>query len=124
MDLTNIATRVAATHEAGRRKKSRKKKKTVRSKKKRALTPDRLPEVDSDVLQAEPEYACHIELDITANFEGRVEKKALIQKIKAELLTAIKGSMTTVSRELNLSSRGVTVRPLRLECDVNDVIPV
>ena len=119
MDLNNLASRVASVNvEAARRKT---KKVSAPKKKKRVPPPDDLLDIEDDILKSEPECACHIELDITANFEGRVDKKTLVKKIKAELLSAIQSSMTVVSKELNLSSKGVKIRPLRLECDFLDL---
>lgn len=119
MDLKNLASRVASINvEAARRNT---KKTSAPKKKKRVPPPDDLLDIEDDILKSEPECACHIELDMTANFEGRVDKKILVKKIKAELLSAVQSSMTVVSKELNLASKGVKVRPLRLECDFFDL---
>jgi hypothetical protein len=119
VDLKNIASRVASINvEAARRKT---KKVSAPKKKKPTRNPEELLDIEDDILKSEPECACHIELDITANFEGQVDKKILIKKIKAELLSAVQSSMTVVSKELNLSSKGVKVRPLRLEVDFLDM---
>lgn len=113
--LEALAARVASVSvEAGRR--GRKRKKTSR----RRPAPVSVPSVAEDILKTDPEYSCRIELDITADFEGITNKQALVRKIKAELLAAVKSGITSVARGLNLKSSGVKVRPLRLECDIND----
>ncbi len=118
-DLHSVAVRVASSSvtAAKRGKKSRGKKRAAP----RRDIADSLDTVAEDVLASGPEYACRIELDISAAFEGTANKSALIRKIKASLLSAVKSSMTDVARSMNLRSGGVKVRPLRLECDLMDV---
>lgn len=114
--LSEMAVRVAATSvEAGRRRKTKK-----RPAARRRPVSDSIPTVSEDVLESAPEYSLHIELDITADFEGRTNKASLIRKVKAEILSAVKNAMTESARSLNLKSSGATVRPIRLECDIND----
>lgn len=118
-DMRSMATRVAARSVTARRRK-----KPSRGRKRAAPRrdmADALETVSEDVLAESPEYACRIELDISASFEGTVDKGALIRKIKASILTAVKSSMTEVAREMNLRSGGVRVRPLKLECDLLDI---
>lgn len=76
--------------------------------------------VEEDVLKESPELACRIELDITANFEGDASKDEVLSQIRQQLLSSVKSGITSVARDLNLRSSGVTVRPLRMECDIND----
>lgn len=119
-DLRTTAARVASVSvTAGKRGKKRSKGKK-RAAPRRDIA-DALETVSDDVLSSGPEYACRIELDISTSFEGTASKDALIRKIKSSLLSAVKASMTDVARSMNLKSGGVQVRPLRLECDVNDV---
>lgn len=119
-DLRSTASRVAsASVTAGKRGKKRSKGKK-RAAPRRDVA-DALSTVSEDVLSSGPEYACRIELDISATFEGTASKDALIRKIKSSLLAAVKASVTDVARSMNLKSGGVQVRPLRLECDVLDV---
>lgn len=117
-----LAARVAGINaEAARKKK-------VVKRRPKPVTPAPAPRsarptkglIEGDVLEAEVEYACRIELDLTATFEGHAEREKLLKKVKAEIVSAIKSGMTTVARDLNLSQTGVTVRPIRMECAVND----
>lgn len=134
LSLESIALRVASVSVEAARGRSRKKRKKVpskgktttrrkttkRSKKPVKRTTRSVPSVSEDVLADSPEYACRIELDITAAFEGKTNKAKLIRKLKAELVNSVETSIGLVARELNLASNGVKVRPLRLECDVLD----
>jgi hypothetical protein len=115
--LSHIAMRVASINiESAKKKKPPKKKsREVRSKIRKQAEPA------VDTLKSETEYSCRIELNITANFEGHVDKSHILKKLKSELIAAIKSGVTTTSRELNIASTGVTVQPIRLECDVNDL---
>lgn len=133
--LEAIAARVASMSVEAARSKSRRskrkpsskkktttrKKTTKKSKKPVRRTTRRVPSVSEDVLADTPEFACRVELDITAAFEGKTNKAKLIRKLKAELVNSVETSIGLVARELNLASNGVKVRPLRLECDVNEV---
>lgn len=117
-----LAARVAGVSiEAGKRKK---KPAAVRKPRKPEPSPrpDRTSRglVERDILSPEIEYACRIELDLTAVFEGRADQKKLLAAIKAGLVSAIKSSMTTVARSMNLSQNGVKVSPIAIECAVND----
>ncbi len=119
-DLRGMASRVASISvTAAKRGRSRAKKR--RRAAPRPDVADSLQTVSEDVLSSGPEIACRIELNISASFEGVAAKASLIRKLKSSLLSAVKESMTDVARSMNLKSNGVTVRPLRLEVDVNDV---
>ncbi len=120
MDIKSVASRVAAVSvEAARRKRQ---KRSKPAKKRPATTKRRsLDSTPDDMLRSETEYSCRVELSITASFEGRTDKHKLLKKVKLELLNAIKSGITTVARETNLASTGVSVQPLKMEIDVNDM---
>lgn len=118
-----LAARVAGLNvEAGKRKKKPAASRKAPVRRPPAPKPERTSRglIERDILQNEIEYACRLELDLTAVFEGRTDQKKLLQLVKSELVSAIKASMTTVARSLNLSQNGVKVSPMRVECAVND----
>lgn len=119
-DVRALATRVASTSVTAAKRGKKRSKGRKRAAPRRDFA-DALETVSEDVLSSGPEYACRIELDISAAFEGAASKPALVRKIKSSLLSAVKAAMTDVARSMNLRSGGVQVRPLRLECDLNDV---
>jgi hypothetical protein len=82
------------------------------------------PETDvnvDDFLQPQTEYSCHVELSITAEFEGSVSKEELLTKLKSELTAALKKSMIITSKDFDLKPTGVNVRELKFDCAVNNV---
>jgi hypothetical protein len=79
---------------------------------------------EKDSLRPETEFSCQIEFTIIADFEGRSSKEKLINKIKSELKASIETGLTNVSRELDLQSTNAVVRPMRVECAVNDMMDV
>ncbi len=115
-----MASRVASVSVTAA-KRGRKRPKKPRKAAPRRDPADALETVSEDILSSGPEYACNVELSITALFEGQADKSALIRKIKSSLLSAVKASMTDVARSMNLRSGGVKVSPVRLECDILDV---
>lgn len=116
-----MASRVASTSVTAAKRGKKRPKKPHRKAAPRRDPADALETVSEDILSSGPEYACNVELSITALFEGQADKSALIRKIKSSLLSAVKASMTDVARSMNLRSGGVKVSPVRLECDLNDV---
>ncbi len=119
-DLRSMASRVASVSVTAAKRGKTRPKRRKRAAPRRDVA-DSLETVSEDVLSSGPEIACRVELDISASFEGVATKPTLIKKLKSSLLAAVKESMTDVARSMNLKSNGVTVRPLRLEVDVNDV---
>lgn len=116
MDLSDMAARVASMSVESARRRRRPKGRRRPSPSRQQVV--RSQEVRDDVLRSGSEYACQVELSLTARFEGKTDRRKLLSKIKLELTNAIRAGMTTTARELNLASLGVKVQPLRLECDV------
>jgi hypothetical protein len=115
-----MASRVASVSVTAAKRGKPRPKKRRRSAPRRDVA-DSLETVSEDILSSGPEIACRVELSISASFEGAAAKASLVRKLKSSLLSAVKEAMTDVARSMNLKSNGVTVQPLRLECDVNDV---
>jgi hypothetical protein len=78
----------------------------------------KITEVES-VLEPITEYSCQVELSITVNFEGNVDKENLLNKVKYELTSAVQTGMTTVARDFDLKSNGATIHPIKMQCDSN-----
>jgi hypothetical protein len=110
MDFRVIAARIATKSIEARRKK-------VIEEDEDALEPEMETE---GILEARSEYSCQIELSIVADFEGSANKNKLIKRIKKELELSIKNGLTTVARELELEPVSARVKPIKLECAVND----
>lgn len=111
MNLLRIATRLVEA----RRKQTKVRPKAVSKSKKPILIKQ-----DPETLHPQTEYACKVELSLTADFEGDIAKKDLIKKIKSELIASIKAGMTTVCKDFNLECSSVLVQPLQVEVAVND----
>lgn len=126
LDLSEAAIRVASSSvEAARRSRSRRKKKPAKGGRKtlRETRPDNrapAPILEADLTAPVTEYSCQIELSVSADFEGQVEKQRLIKKLKAELTASLRAGMGIVARDLGMQSTGVEVRPVRVECAVSD----
>jgi hypothetical protein len=88
---------------------------------KRILPSQSKPIKTKDMLIPSTEYSCQVELSLTADFEGSVPKQKLLKKLRTELVAAIKEGVTTTAREFRLTSGGVHVQPIRIECAVNDM---
>lgn len=83
--------------------------------------PDLEPaESDPGILSPETEYSIQVDLSITADFEGSVDRQSLTKKFKDELVAAIKSSMSITARELNLTATGARVKPVKIDCVVNE----
>lgn len=122
LDLSGAALRVASSSvEAARRSKRKKPAKGGR-KTMRETRPDRRPAplFEADMTAPVTEYSCQIELSMSADFEGQIEKQRLIKKLKAELTASLRAAMGIVARDFGLQSTGVEVRPIRVECAVSD----
>ncbi|HED05688.1 MAG TPA: hypothetical protein ENI61_03280 [Ignavibacteria bacterium] len=63
------------------------------------------------------EHICNIELELSVNFKGDVDKKQLISKLKSELSASISASMNIVARDLNLKPINLEVKPVLVECN-------
>jgi hypothetical protein len=118
-DIRSMASRVASVSVTAAKRGKPRPKKRKRAAPRRDVA-DSLETVSEDILSSGPEIACRVELSISASFEGVAAKANLVRKLKSSLLSAVKEAMTDVARSMNLKSNGVTVQPLRLECDVND----
>lgn len=77
-------------------------------------------EQTESILQPKTEYACQIELSLSASFEGATSKTKLLKKIKKELEVAIKNGLTTVARDLELDPISALVKPVKIDCAIND----
>lgn len=72
------------------------------------------------MLRPVTEYSCRMDLSISADFEGKIPKDRLVKKLKAEMTAAVKAAMSIVARDFGLESTGVNVKPVRVECAMND----
>lgn len=79
------------------------------------------PVVTEDMLIPSTEYSCQVELSLTADFEGVVPKQKLLKKLRTELVAAIKTGVTVTAREYHLEPTGVHVKPIKIECAINDM---
>ena len=95
MDLLHIASRVAA-----KKKKPKKREK--------------------EIFHQEPEFACRVEIDLVADFEGEGSKAKLLKKLKTEISAALNSAMEITARDLRLDLKKVTVRPVSLDCAVTE----
>jgi hypothetical protein len=96
MNLLHIASRVAA------RKKPKSKKR------------------EKEIFHQEPEFACRVEIDLVADFEGEGSKSVLLKKLKTEISAALNSAMEISARDLRLDLKKVTVRPVSLDCAVTE----
>jgi len=90
------------------------------------LEPELEPETESDepaILLPQTEYSLQLDLSLTADFEGNVDRQALTKKFKDEVVAAIKSGMSITARELDLSPVGVRVKPISIECSVTEPEP-
>jgi len=80
-------------------------------------------EKETGILAPQTEYSLQLDLSLAADFEGNVDKQALINKFKADLTAAIRSSMSTTAKELKLNPIGARVQPIRVECAVTETEP-
>jgi len=114
-NLSQAALQVAfSSVEAARRSKRRKKPRKTRDDRSSVSL------LEEDMTDPVTEYSCQIELSVSTDFEGRVEKQRLIRKLKAEITASLRAGMEIVARDLGMQSTGVEVRPVRVECAVSD----
>ena len=109
MDFSRIAARVV---EARKRKKPRRVAEPA--------APVAAPSPPENVLRPATEYSCRMEISLSADFEGDVSKKDLIKKLKSEVIASIKLGMEQVAKDLRVQGTGIVVKPLQVECAVND----
>jgi hypothetical protein len=73
-----------------------------------------------EMLSPSTEFSCQVDISLSADFEGSVAESALKKKLKNELVAAIKAGIVSTARGFNLQATGVLVKPLRIDCAVND----
>ena len=76
---------------------------------------------EDEVLRPRTEYSCQIELYLTADFEGQIDKDKLLRKVKNEIVAALKVGLSTVANDLDLQPVGARVKPISITCSMNDV---
>ena len=111
MNLLRIASHVASMNiEAARKKKP---KTSVKSKKPKSKR-------EKEILHQDPEFACRVEIDLVADFEGEGSKAALLKKLKSEITASLTSAMQITARDLKLELKNITVRPVSLDCAVTE----
>lgn len=68
------------------------------------------------------EFACRVEIDLHASFEGTCSKTELLKKFKQDLMAALETAVSTTSRDMKLHPGEVLVNPISVECVVNDML--
>lgn len=82
-----------------------------------------IDEEETGILAPQTEYSLQLDLSLSADFEGSVDKQALINKFKADLTAAIRSAMSTTAKELKLTPTGARVQPINIECAVTETEP-
>lgn len=108
--------RIAARVSGRKKPKPSKSKKPVRGAKPRV----KAPPVPDNVTMPVTEYSCQMEFSITADFEGSVDRAALLAKLKRELVSSMEAGVKLTARAYGLRPTTIKVRPLSLECAVSD----
>jgi hypothetical protein len=112
--IARIAARISG--KKGTKARPSKSKKPPRGAKPKSKTPP----VPDDVTMPVTEYSCQMEFAITADFEGSVDRAALLSKLKREVVASIEAGVKMTARAYGLQPTAVKVRPLRLDCAVSD----
>lgn len=126
IDFRSLARRMASSNIEAAKKKSKKSKKSKVSKPKKVkkVPLDLEPEEEvmtDDMLEPKTEYSCQLQLSITADFEGEVDKNKLLRKLKNETINAIKTSVGITATEYGLDATKITVQPINVECATNSI---
>jgi hypothetical protein len=61
-------------------------------------------------------------IQLILNFEGQAEKQKLLKKLRNELISAIQTGVGITANEFDLGVTGVYVKPISIQCDINDGI--
>jgi len=120
MDFRNISYRIASFDiEAGRKKK---KKKETKSKRTRKVTKERhiITPPAGTMLDPLAEYSCQVQVLFNANFSGDVSQHQLMEKLKDELVAAIKTAVTRTAADLGVVSKDIYVFPINLESAIHN----
>ncbi len=137
MDIKKIATRIAELVDEPPKKddkpnlpvyKSRLEKNKPVDKKieiKKPEEPGESEEADEskkldNILEPSTEYSVQLELSLIADFEGDTSKSKLLNLLKKELVASVRSSMSTVAKELKLKPIKAVIKPLKIECAIND----
>lgn len=121
VSLERVASTVASMSvEAARRRTQKRKKRAKPAKRKPRVETTSAPVEEADMTAPVTEYSCQVELSLSADFEGTIDKQRLIRKLRTELSASIRAAMAIVARDFGMRSTGVDVRPVRVECAVND----
>lgn len=115
MDFQTVALRVASISVEAARKKGRKRKPLRQPLRDRGY-------VGRGILDPLTEYSCHVELSLSADFEGSVSQKLLMKKFRSELGAAIRAAASITAKDLRLDPPTVKVQPIRFECATNDQV--
>lgn len=118
INFRQMALRLASfQQEAGRKKKPRKPKLRPRR-----VSQPKMPHPKKDpILAPGTEYSCQADISFSADFEGNVSKGQLTKKLRQEIISAIKESVSVVAREFQIQATGILVKPLKVECVINSV---
>lgn len=109
--VTRVATRIIS-------KKRKPVKKPARSAKPRPAP--KAPPVPDDVTRPITEYSCQMEISVTADFEGSIDRTKLLRKLKQEMVASMEAGVKATARAFGLTPSSLQIRPLRLECVVSD----
>jgi len=74
----------------------------------------------SDGLGTGTEYSCRISIDLTVDFEGDSSKQDIVAAIKSHLKNSLQDGMQKAANQLQLSSVGVKVMPIKMDISALD----
>jgi hypothetical protein len=123
MDLGNISVRIAsASLEAARKKKPTIRKTKEKSKKKtRKVTQEQhlMTPPKGTMLDPLAEYSCQVQMLFDASFSGNVSQQQLMEKLKDELIAAVRTAAIRTAADLQITSEGVHIYPIHLESAID-----
>lgn len=121
-----IAARIASVSLlTARKKKVTKKKKTKSKPKKEEVSQQEETAQDrefpeTDMTKPTSEYSCRVDLSLSVDFEGSIDKARLTKAVKQELSNAIKSSMAVISRSFQLGVSNLQLGHISIDCAVVD----
>lgn len=113
MDLIRVAKRIS---------KPKKQKKPLKTPSKKTPLPE-IPEIQENVLDPGIEYSFKVDLSLTVDFEGNgveVSESRLRNKLKNELMAAVKGAVLMAADDFQLRADGIVISPMTISSALND----
>lgn len=75
-----------------------------------------------DISVPKTEYSANMDISLSVNFEGQVDKQILMDKFKRELIASIESGVSMTARSLDLAASNLRVKPLKMNFVVNDTL--